>query len=417
MSIMQLKHSREDGLKIVSPPVKMGGLTKYEYRFKYFDRDRWRVCKRIILAASREEALRQAAALKREKRGARKLAEVVHESGLAARQQKRTPFEEVTFEELFPMYETYLERTPPSSSRHDTRRRSTRQKHAFNLARIRDEIAPMRLCDLERTALELWIYEDWSTLRTKDGRPYANSTLASMFASLKAFMNYCYGLYNEACPMANMRTIRWERGRSMALSYEELKRFLREAEESELDHYAMIYLGFCTGARFGSLSALRWEDIDEERQMITFGHSQYEGVRAKGSKTHEVIQFPMDDALERILDEHKNRMLESGHPGLESGLVFPAAIDPARSSYAGHLSRSSFNKVLARISKRLGYEEAISSKTFRQTLNTRLLCDGVEPLKIQALLGHKSDAMTVLYARPALNDKRMILEGFRRNMQ
>jgi integrase len=51
-------------------------------------------------------------------------------------------------------------------------------------------------------------------------------------------------------------------------------------KERYAEYYAMVFLGFVSGARFSEMSALRWdENIDFDAKVIHLGHSQYEAAR------------------------------------------------------------------------------------------------------------------------------------------
>lgn len=159
------------------------------------------------------------------------------------------------------------------------------------------------------------------------------------------------------------------------LSDEELARFLKALdEEPDQDAAALMRLALVTGMRKGALLALRWDDCDFERSIIT--------LRGESAKKGTTDFIPMTLAARHVLDSIVNR---------DSDYVFPGRDGGKRADYR-------------RIARRVK-EKANLPKDFRplhglrHNYASRLASSGeVELYTLQRLLTHSSPQMTQRYA-------------------
>lgn len=159
------------------------------------------------------------------------------------------------------------------------------------------------------------------------------------------------------------------------LSDEELARFLKALdEEPDQDAAALIRLALVTGMRKGALLALRWDDCDFERSIIT--------LRGESAKKGTTDFIPMTLAARHVLESIVNR---------DSDYVFPGRNGGKRADYR-------------RIARRVK-EKANLPKDFRplhglrHNYASRLASSGeVELYTLQRLLTHSSPQMTQRYA-------------------
>ncbi len=95
-------------------------------------------------------------------------------------------------------------------------------------------------------------------------------------------------------------------------------------------HYYSYYTGFVkflfwTGCRIGEAIAIQWKHVSDDFSMITFSESVVDKIR-KDTKTHRIRKFPINKALEGLLQE----LLPDGWVG--NDLIFPSptgiTIDP-----------------------------------------------------------------------------------------
>lgn len=326
-------------------------------------------------------------------------------------EEKLLSGETTSFGDLILSFVRHLE-VSGVAGRATKRRASTLQKYHYNLKRVLPEIAGWSVERTTTADLQDWVYDWPEVLRKADGQPYSVSSLNTMLASLKVFISFCckrLGVPNLAEGLTRLGGEDVETP-DYCLSEVELREFLQEARDSEPSYWAMLMLGFTTGVRFASLSGLKWSDISFEEQTVAFVRSQYDGHVSRGDKIAKVRELPLLDEVVEALRFHKKYLKDTNHPGRRSKLVFPARVDPKTASRGGFMSRGALNGAMKRICERLGWKRCVSSRSFRQTLNTLLLAKGNEPLWVQAVLGHTCNSSTLLYARPQMKQKRALVK-------
>ena len=177
-----------------------------------------------------------------------------------------------------------------------------------------------------------------------------------------------------------------ERSRDRWLRVEETERLMR-AVRAEDDPYvrAAIPLFLLTGLRKRELLSARWCDVDLERGEIRLPDTK-SGVPQTRTLTSAAVE---------ILKEIP-RMAEST-------FVFPSPKNPTR-------PRGDIKKAWERIRRAANLED-VTLHDLRRTCGSYLAQAGVPLLTIGAILGHKDDAVTKLYARLAQDDERAALEA------
>lgn len=159
------------------------------------------------------------------------------------------------------------------------------------------------------------------------------------------------------------------------LTDEQLSNLLKALdEELDQDAAALIRLALVTGMRKGALLALRWDDCDFERCIITL-----RGEVAKKGKTDFI---PMTPAAKSILQNIRVR---------NSDYVFPGKNGKKRSDY---------RRIALRVKKKAGLPEDFRPlHGLRHNYASRLASSGeVELYTLQKLLTHASPQMTQRYA-------------------
>lgn len=211
---------------------------------------------------------------------------------------------------------------------------------------------------------------------TKSGKKPA--TIRNALALLSAVINF--GVHRGYCKSPDPTTLiikkpRVDNQKTEMLSDEELSRLVQalDAEEDQ-DAASLIRLALVTGMRKGALLALKWEDCDFVRSIITL-----RGEAAKKGKTEHV---PMTAAARSVL--------ESIHQQ-DSPYVFPGRDGKQRTDY----------RRIARRVKRVAAlpEDFRPLHGLRHNYASRLASTGeVDLYTIQKLLTHSSPQMTQRYA-------------------
>lgn len=281
---------------------------------------------------------------------------------------------------------------------------------------------PLRKATLERDALAIrnhilpacgdWLVDeiefedldslidDWCELERPGGGLYSPATINKWLKVLRLYLRFAFkqagrnaSMIDDLKPLPVDHTTQ----KGTALMPKEVHRLLEQVEADFLPYYAMVFLGFTTGARFSELSALHWEDVDESAGVIHFGHSQYHGQRNRLNKAGRHVAAALLPEMAEVLRQHRRRLIESQHPGLATGIVFPARIDPEESVHNGYMQRYTLNKVLGQACEAAGVRR-ITPHDMRRTFDTQLLQAGISAHLLQAMTGHSTDEMTIHYA-------------------
>lgn len=173
---------------------------------------------------------------------------------------------------------------------------------------------------------------------------------------------------------------------------EEIAKFLRAANDEGEITYSLYATAIYTGMREGELAALRWEDIDFEKRLITVQRS-FDGP----TKAGDLRYVPILDALLPTLQQWRLRC-----PGR---LLFPNR-DGNMYGKSGRIFQEVLHRVLAsagfknreRKGKTRGY---IVFHDLRHTFASQWVMNGGDLFKLQRILGHKSIQMTLRYAHLA----------------
>ncbi len=205
---------------------------------------------------------------------------------------------------------------------------------------------------------------------------------------------------------------RGRRGRSLSL--EEFRVFIATVQamagvDLSEDIARMMLTAAWTGMRKGELLALEWDDyVDGElRVERSVWHRQ-----VKSTKTDDPRRIVVVEPLAEVLADQRRWLLETQHPGLASGLVFPASPRHAR---AGATARGTdelswfrsptiFDKPLAKVVKKAGVTD-ISCHSLRRTWENLLRAAGVDQLVRRALAGWRTERAQAMYATVAKGER------------
>lgn len=161
------------------------------------------------------------------------------------------------------------------------------------------------------------------------------------------------------------------------LTEEEYNKLLEEAQKINREFYEMVLFTLRTGVRVGELMALRWEDIDFDRQNITIRRSIVNGIIGS-PKSNKSRQIPLSDDIFSVIRNKKRNLKDSNIWKMET-------------------SRFSLNRKLKRACRRFGFKVG-GWHDLRHTFASKLANNGVALQVIQALLGHSDLKMTQRYA-------------------
>ncbi|MCP4500378.1 MAG: tyrosine-type recombinase/integrase, partial [Deltaproteobacteria bacterium] len=141
-------------------------------------------------------------------------------------------------------------------------------------------------------------------------------------------------------------------------------------------------------------SALTWDDIDIESQLVQIKKSQVDGlVFPTKTKTNRTV--PLFDIMIDILHEHR-RWLKQRF-GFEDGLVFP-------SRFGGYRDSSVTRTPLLRCARKAGLNKRVTNQCLRRTANN-LIRQSAGEIAARAITGHATQAMTEHYSEVTMAEK------------
>lgn len=222
-----------------------------------------------------------------------------------------------------------------------------------------------------------FLIEKYKRSRKEQGRSEVTINRELAFLKNLFTMAMKWGKASEN-PVSQVRFFREDNGRT---------RFLTEEEETRLLACCHPYLqplvitALHTGFRKSELLALRWEHVDVRHHLIT--------VEAAYAKNGETRSIPMTATLTETLCALKSEA------GPSTAVFRTHEGTPYR-----HIA-----KVFGAACRRAGLTD-VTFHDLRHTFASRLVMAGVDLPTVQALMGHKTIAMTMRYTHLAPGHKR-----------
>jgi integrase len=180
-----------------------------------------------------------------------------------------------------------------------------------------------------------------------------------------------------------------------ALLPEEVGPFLAHAKSHYSAHFAMIFVGLCTGLRPSSLRPLRRRggeaDVlwDKNRILVRRSHTVGEEVmRTTKQRRRYPIDLPED--VMSVLRWHVETQLATSEQQ-ESDLLFPSTV-------GGFRTPCVLNKPLGEIASALGLEKRFTQRGLRRTYNDLTRAAGVADLVVRSISGHQTERMQHHYS-------------------
>jgi integrase len=267
---------------------------------------------------------------------------------------------------------------------------------------LRDHLLPelggLQLEIIRREHIEAWVAKA-ERKRRPDGEQYAHPTVLGWWRKLRQLLGDAHA--SGLCPTDPTHRVpppkrqqTGSRHELRTLSAEQLSALLGELRKVAPRRWPEVLLLASTGMRSGELYELRWDDIDAG--VLHIRRSHFRGS-VESTKTSAPRSIPLLPAALEALEAHRRRMLEEQHPGLASGLIFPA--DRLMCGTATwHRTNSSLHKPLQRAAEAAGIEQHVSPKVLRRSFNTLLLGASVDRVVLRAMMGHSSEQMTERYS-------------------
>ena len=236
----------------------------------------------------------------------------------------------------------------------------------------------------------------------RDGQRAKASTVNSRLRVLRALLRDAQadlGLARDPC--ARVRTLPEKPPGGNRLKPEDLQRVLAYLREEEPVWYPLFLTMALTGARFGEVSALEWDDIDEDAEVIWIRRAQWQG-RVGTTKTGKVRDVPLPPLLKDVLKQHRQQLIRKQARGLSEGLVFPSRVGTYRRN-------ASLRKPLGRALQAAGIADRFTLHGFRRTWNN-LLRQVSSSAITQSMIGHETEEMFLHYSHIERGEKHSAVE-------
>ena len=179
-------------------------------------------------------------------------------------------------------------------------------------------------------------------------------------------------------------------------SLEEARRFLAAAESDR--NHGLYVLGLTSGARWGELAGLFWNDLDLDRRVMRIQRSlinvkgglTFDTPKTKGSRRSVGLTRKATAALM----QHRERQASEGFPTVGNALVFTNNVGGPM--HQSNFIRRSFKPLL----REAGLPHTTWHAATRHTCTCLLLLDRVDPKSVALQMGWSSMAfMLENYAR------------------
>ena len=281
---------------------------------------------------------------------------------------------------------------------------STRERYVTALAHTVTAFGPYWIDAIEARDVRQW--------RDQQAKDYAPPTVNGWHRVLKQVLDQAVQddilVSNPSRAVRSLTERRTQGPRAQDLTAEQLRNCMAAiaelalAEEIPADVGRMLVVLGWTGIRRGELIALRFDDVGDGELRIE--RSVFR-TQEKSTKTDDPRRVTLPAPAAEAIWAQRKWLLEEEHPGLESGLVFPASYTQAKGGAvrrgADQLSwfrgGSVMDKPLAKVVKRANLPP-ISLHSFRRTYENLLRQAGVDQLVRRSLAGWRSDNAQRIYA-------------------
>jgi integrase len=247
-----------------------------------------------------------------------------------------------------------------------------------------------------------------ATKRKGKPRAYSAGTIQGSYRVLKSIIAAATARYLLPDPCKGVKGPRARASRGNYLRRDELERVLEFIEKKWPEWYPAVLVDVFTGMRWGELSALRWEDIDEGEGVIHVRRSNWKGQPIEALKCDDEGEgkekvVPLLGPVAEVLRAHRQRMIAAQHPGLEAGWIFPTR---RGTLYKG----APLRKVLGEALAAAGVKRKVTPHGLRHTAND-LLRRVASGEVVRSILGHSTPQMTVHYSHVDEGEKRAAVES------
>ena len=222
--------------------------------------------------------------------------------------------------------------------------------------------------------------------KTKGKKPLQATSIRAAYMLVNQIMESAVGakLILEN-PAINISLPHQKSKEKRVLSSEEVKQLFDTLEEHYPEWYDIYYLELMTGLRRGELFGLKWSDVNlttgdtQIRRTVKYIYGDLDITNTKTNSGKRKIVLP--ESVRLLLSERK--------PSIDSDWIFPSLGDN-KLPMNPKLVYEHIKKVLKKAD--LPY---VQFHNLRHTFATQAISNGVEPLTLSNLMGHKIVTFTL----------------------
>ncbi|HWL41570.1 MAG TPA: site-specific integrase [Ilumatobacter sp.] len=263
--------------------------------------------------------------------------------------------------------------------------------------------------------------------RLRDKHGLQPATVRKVRTVLSALMSYAVQMeYVESNAVMKIPPPPLDDTERVAPTMEETARILLQAERTDPEFYAYLWVAAEEGGRRGETLGLRWGGVDFDRSTLTI-----EGVVSVGRDGAKLRRRTKSKKPRTIaLSGYTLDLLRAHRATLESKLSQaagePVTVDPDGFVFSGgrgrhrnpldgkHWYPGTATRRFGRIREAAGVSSDIDLHGLRHTMITELLTAGVDPRTVMGRAGHSSETMVMTVygkVRPAVDSAAADLWG------
>lgn len=289
--------------------------------------------------------------------------------------------------------------------RADRLKTSTKDRYARELGHICHDLGDTYLDEVTQEQLQEWI----ASVQPR-WKPHSINGMIRVLKTMLADAVHQYGLPRNPAERIHMLSTvdlaTLEGGPPNILGPQEVEGLMSYLKDCQPQWFAMIFTAFATARRWGEVTALRWEDIDDGLGVIHIRRAHWHG-KIDTPKTDALVTAPLTAELRDVLIAWRQRLIRMQHRHLASGWIFPSAKGKP------HHNSSCVRPHIIEGLRRIGVDRRFTAHGLRRTANN-LLRQVASGIVTRAITGHMDEAMTRHYSHVDEGEKRTASEGMLR---
>lgn len=205
-----------------------------------------------------------------------------------------------------------------------------------------------------------------------------------------------YGLPPLDWSLVSLPKVTDEHAKKNRLSVDDIVKAL-QVVLAEFPFYAPFFCTlYSTGLRYCHVAAMRWAKLSPKGIVTLDEAFEYKTQTFVpiSSRKRAPGEIKLEDFTLKLVRQHRKTLMSEGHPGLKSGLLFPA-----EQSEELPIANQQANEIWQRAQKKAEIEKPITVHGIRHTFHDVARKRLVDVATVKAMAGHTNDARHFLYSQ------------------